>query len=81
MANFEGRRGDLKWGVYDYPVTNTQKISLDGLWHMMGGNGPYSETPKGGYYSQDSSNGDIVIGMDHRSVRVHRSGRVTSNRE
>lgn len=81
MAKFPRRRGDLKWGVYDFPVTRTQKEALDGLWYMMGGSGVYSEMPQGGFYSQTPSNGDVVIGMNHRSINVHRSGRITSNKE
>jgi hypothetical protein len=85
VAKFAGRRGDLKWGVYDYPVSPGQKATLDALWYMMSGlprgfqqTGPYA-LPEGGYYSQNEKNGDVIIGLNHQSVTVHRTGRLTSN--
>lgn len=85
MAKFAGRRGDLTWGKYDYPVTKTQKATLDGLWYMMSGlprgfqqTGSWA-LPDGGYYSQTEENGDVIIGLHHQSVTVHRNGRLTSN--
>lgn len=81
MAKFAGRRGDLKWGVYDFPVTRTQKAALDALWFIMGGGGTYSVLPADGFYSQTESDGTVIIGLNHRSVNVHRDGRVTSNRK
>lgn len=84
MAKYPGRRGDLTWGAYEYPVTASQKITLDALWYMMSGLPRASEIsslPRGGFYSQRSDNGDVVIGLNHESVSVHRSGRITSNQE
>lgn len=85
MAKFAGRKGDLTWGVYDFPVTVTQKQALDGLWYMMSGlplgfqqKGRWA-LPAGAFYSQRETNGDVVIGLNHHSVSVHRSGRITSN--
>lgn len=87
MAKFEGRRGDLTWGIYDYPVTKTQFATLDGLWYMMSGlpkgfgqdsKGAYA-LPRGAFYSQRPDNGDVIIGLNHQSVSVHRNGRITSN--
>jgi hypothetical protein len=85
MAKFAGRRGDLKWGKYDYPVTKTQKATLDGLLYMMSGlptwhpaNG-YPLMPEGYFCSQYPSDGRVVMGLNHQSVSVHRNGRVTSN--
>jgi hypothetical protein len=85
MAKFEGRRGDLVWGKYNYPVTRTQKAALDGIWYMMSKlpRGIQQEgkwaLPDGGFYSQRPENGDVVIGLYHQSLNVHRNGRVTSN--
>jgi hypothetical protein len=87
MAKFAGRRGDLKWGIYDYPVSPGQKATLDALWYLMGGlpkafgqdkTGVYV-LPQGGFYSQSEKNGDVIIGLHHKSVTVHRTGRITSN--
>jgi hypothetical protein len=88
LAKFKGRRGDLKWGVYDFPVTRTQKAALDGIWYMLRtlprAYNPVAEDgelPQGGFYSQRENNGDIVIGLHGNSLTVHRSGRITSNEE
>jgi len=85
MAKFAGRKGDLTWGAYDYPVTKTQKATLDGVWYMMselprapGGSG---YLPDGLFYSQRPDNGVVIIGLFHCSISVHRNGRVTSNQE
>lgn len=87
MAKFPGRKGDLVWGIYDYPVTRTQKATLDGLWYMLSGlpkafgqdgKGVYA-LPQGGFYSQNTNDGGLVIGLNHQSVTVHRNGRITSN--
>lgn len=91
MSQFKGRRGDLKWGKYKYPVTRTQKETLDGLRYMMRGlprapvtnddiTHPSSDDIPVGYFcSQRANNGDVVIGLNNHSVSVHRSGRITSN--
>lgn len=85
MTKFEGSKGDLVWGTYAYPVTKTQKETLDGLRHLMNGlprarslsaNG---EFPDEYYCSQRSDNGDVIIGLHRNSVSVHRNGRITSN--
>lgn len=83
MTKFAGHKGDLTWGKYDFPVTRTQKSTLDGLWYMMSGlprshpmNG---DMPAGYFCSQRPSSGDVVIGLNHQSVNVHRNGRITSN--
>jgi hypothetical protein len=87
MAKFPGRKGDFHWGIYDYPVTFTQKATLDGLWYMLSGlpkalgqedKGDYA-LPQGCYYSQNSNDGGVIIGLNHQSVTVHRNGRITSN--
>lgn len=75
---------NLKWGLYDYPVTQTQKNTLDGLWHMMSDlprayNSP--TLPEGAFYFQRSDNGDVIIGLYHCSVSVHRDGLLTINKE
>ncbi len=82
MAKFPGRRGDKVWGKFDYPVTRTQKETLDGLWYMMSGLPKSDENldlPTDAFYSQHPVSGDVVIGLVHHSVSVHRSGRLTSN--
>lgn len=82
MAKYLGKRGDLTWGKYDYPVTRTQKQALDGIWYMMSGLPKAykgSGLPEGGFCSQRPDTGDVVIGLHHQSVSVHRSGRITSN--
>lgn len=83
QLRFKGRRGDLKWGKFKYPVTRTQKATLDGLRYMMSGlpkaHPSNGDMPKGYFCSQRVDNGDIVIGLNNESVSVHRSGRVTSN--
>lgn len=84
MPIFAGRRGDLTWGEYNYPVTRTQKETLDGLWYMMSGlpqAGFGQKIPEGGFYSQRENNGDVIIGLHHCSVAVHRNGRITGNKE
>lgn len=83
MARFVGRRGDLVWGTYDYPVTLSQKTTLDGLKYMMRGL-PRAKAwdegiPEEYFCSQRPDNGDVVIGLHHNSVNVHRNGRITSN--
>jgi hypothetical protein len=85
MGKFPGKPGDQVWGVYDFPVTFTQKQALDALWYMMSGlprgfqqKGRWA-LPAGAFYSQRETNGDVVIGLNHHSVTVHRSGRLTSN--
>lgn len=92
MAKFAGRKGDLKWGAFDFPVTKTQKATLDGLWYMMSGlpKVPRAlslrpdvsdgwDLPKRCFYSQKESNGDVVIGLNHESVTVRRDGRLVGN--
>lgn len=82
MSIFPGRRADQKWGRYDYPVTKTQKATLDGLWYMLSGLPRAYENdrlPQGGFYSQREDTGAVVIGLNHQSVSVHRNGRITSN--
>lgn len=83
MAKFAGRRNDLVWGKYDYPVTRTQKATLDGLWYMLSGlpRAYLSDLPRGGFYSQNPDDGGVVIGLHHQSVTVRRTGRITSNQE
>jgi hypothetical protein len=82
MAKYAGRRGDLKWGVYDYPVTRTQKASLDGLLYLMRGlpraHAMY-DLWEAGFYSQNPNDGGVILGVNHQSVTVHRNGRITSN--
>lgn len=83
MARFAGRSGDLKWGKYDYPVTKTQKATLDGLWYMMSGlpraHPANGDMPVGYFCSQRPSDGVVIMGLHHQSVSVHRNGRITSN--
>lgn len=83
MARFTGRRGDLIWGVGDFPVTRTQKATLDGLRFIMSrlprAHPSNGNMPSGYFCSQHPDNGDVVIGMHHCSVNVHRNGRITSN--
>jgi hypothetical protein len=81
MARFAGRDGDLKWGPYNYPVTPTQKATLDGLWYMMSGLPTYNGEPIGYFASQQPNTGVVFIGLHHKSVSVHRNGRITSNEE
>jgi len=82
---FRGPKGDLTWGTYKYSVTRTQKSSLEGLWHLFKslpkGNSLDGDRglPTGGYYSQRPDTGIVIIGLDHQSVSVHRSGRITVN--
>lgn len=81
MAKYAGKRGDLTWGKYGYPVTRTQKAALDGLWYMMSKlpRAYNSDIPAGGFCSQREDNGDVIIGLHYCSVNVHRNGRITSN--
>ena len=83
MARFRGRRDDLKWGIYDYPVTSTQKRTLEGLHHMMNGlpraHPANGNMPKGYFCSQRIDTGTVVVGLHHHSVSVHRDGRITAN--
>lgn len=85
MAKFAGRRGDLTWGKYAYPVTKTQKDALDGIWYMLKGlprgieQTGYWALPEGGFYSQNLENGSVIIGLHHNSATVYRSGHVVSN--
>jgi hypothetical protein len=81
MAKFEGQPNDLVWGRRDYPVTRTQKATLDGLRYMMTGlpHSDHDDIPQGYFCSQNESNGDVVIGLHHHSVSVHRNGRLTAN--
>ena len=80
VTKFEGRPGDFSWGKYDYPVTRTQKETLDGLQYMMSGLPKSLEgLPQGYFCSQRPDNGDVVIGLNHQSVNVDRNGRITSN--
>lgn len=81
QLQFKGRRGDLKWGKFKYPVTRTQKAALEGLRYMMRGvpQAKYDDIPSGYFCSQRIDNGDVVIGLNNHLVSVHRSGRITSN--
>jgi hypothetical protein len=86
VATFKGRKGDLKWGVYDYPVTYAQKQALDGLWYLLSGlprvSGPQDGVwalPEGGFYSQRPNDGTVIIGLHNRSVSVTRRGLIRSN--
>lgn len=83
MALFSGRRGDLTWGIYDYPVTRTQKAALEGLKYMMSGlpRALDNVIPEGYFCSQRADNGTVIIGLHHCSVNVDRNGRITSNKE
>lgn len=74
---------DTMWGRYDYWVTEEQKETLDGLWYLLRGlprayDNPDS-LPVGGFYLQQPT-GDVVIGLHHCSVTVHRNGRLSVNR-
>jgi hypothetical protein len=85
MARFVGRRKDLTWGPYNYPVTRTQKEALDGLWYMMSGL-PQSRSingyiPEGYFCSQRPDTGEVIMGLHHHSVSIHRNGRITSNEQ
>jgi len=82
MNEFKGRRNDTTWGKYDYPVTQTQKAALEGLWFMTRGlpravDNP--DLPKGCFYSQHPITGAVIFGLFHRSVSVLRNGRVVAN--
>ena len=80
---FVGRRGDLTWGKFDYPVTKSQKSALDGLWYMMTGlprqDPPNGHLPQGLFYSQRPDTGVVIIGLHQYSVNVHRSGLIVGN--
>lgn len=87
MIRYLAKRGDVTWGVYDYPVTRSQKETLDALCHMLGGLPRVTARtavgsaalPKGAFYSQHPETGEVMIGLHHRSVSVHRTGRMTPN--
>src|SRR4051794_30217173 len=84
MAKFAGRPGDLKWGKYEYPVTPTQKLSLEGLVYLLHGLPRALDSKdlwQGGFYSQNPRDGGVIIGLNHQSVTVDRNGRITSNEE
>ncbi len=81
---YKDRKGDLVWGRFDYSVTRTQKATLDGIWNLFrslprGYDSPDDGSPQGGFYSQNPSTGAVIVGLNHRSVTVHRTGRITSN--
>jgi hypothetical protein len=81
---YRGQKEDLTWGRFDYKVTRTQKAALDGLLYMIAGLTPdqnHRPLPSGTFYSQRPNDGAVLIGIDHRSVTVYRSGRITSNSE
>lgn len=82
MARYKGKKGDLTWGKYDYPMTPTQKATLDGLLLFVNGLPRAYNQPdlwQGGFYSQRVDTGAVVIGLNHQSVSVHRTGRITAN--
>lgn len=83
MAKFRGLPGDLTWGVYNYPVTRTQKETLEGLHYMMTGlpraHPANGDMPQGYFCSQRESNGAVVVGLHHHSVSVYRTGRIRGN--
>lgn len=82
MAKFAGRRGDLKWGRHDYPVTQTQKVSLDALLNLMSGLPRAYNQPdlwEHGFCSQNAGHGGVIFGVNHQSVTVGRDGRLYSN--
>lgn len=84
MAKFKGRPGDLRWGKHNYPVTRTQKESLDGLEYILSSLPRALDSPElwqAGFYSQSPNDGGVIIGLNHQSVTVDRNGRVTSNEE
>lgn len=79
---YKGKPRDLKWGKYDYPVTPSQKKTLEALWYMMSGLPRSPEngfTPVGYFCSQRVDTGTVIIGLNHESINVHRSGHITSN--
>lgn len=78
---FRRRYGDLMWGKFDYPVTPTQKKSLDGVAYVLGFSPGRTEREAGFtyFYSQDPYSGEVIIGQNHRSLNVNRDGRITSN--
>ena len=82
MARFTKRPGDLIWGKYNYPVTPTQHMALEGIWWLLRTLPraiPEDDLPAGAFYSQNSNNGTVIIGIHHHSVSVYRSGRVKKN--
>jgi hypothetical protein len=83
MPRFKGRKGDLTWGRYNYPVTQSQKDTLDGLEYLMRGlpraHPANGDIPEGYFASQNLLDGGVIIGLHHNSVTVHRTGRITSN--
>lgn len=82
---FPGKSKDFKWGRYDYPVTKSQKRSLDALWYLLSGlpreyMGSFEDTlAEGSFYSQDAVTGNVTFGLCHKSVTVDRRGRLMSN--
>lgn len=81
-TRFPRRTGDLTWGKYAYNVTHTQKQALDGLLYVVYGVAPEHidrGLPNDAYYSQNPLNGDVILGINSRSVTVKRSGRLYSN--
>lgn len=76
---FKKRTGDLAWGQYDYPVTRSQKAALDGIMNLFSTLPKNQRGPSTMFYSQKLLNGDVTIGIYHRSVTVTRHGRVYSN--
>lgn len=80
---FEARPDDLRWGRFGYPVTRTQKNALDALLYMLSGcvERSYENplNPRGFFCSQYPSDGRVVVGLNHQSLTVWRSGRITSN--
>jgi hypothetical protein len=82
MTRFIGSRNDVTWSEFRYPVTRTQKETLNGVWYLLSGtpNPQGNEMPRGGFYSQRPDTGAVIVGLDHRSVTVHRTGRITVNR-
>jgi len=81
VAKFPGRRADLKWGKYDFPVTFAQKTKLDALGYLVSGLPVTFEAnlPDGLFYSQNPRDGSVIFGLNHRSVTVYRSGRIVAN--
>lgn len=86
-TRYRGQTEDLTWGKYEYKVTRTQKQALDALLYVLYDLSPgqinrnlgMRDLPNGGFYSQRPNDGAVLIGIDHRSVTVYRSGRIKSN--
>jgi hypothetical protein len=79
---FKGRPGDLTWGPFGYPVTQTQKAAVEGIVFMLSSLPRAFNQPdlwQNGFYSQNPATGAIIMGLDHHSVSIHRNGRVTAN--